>query len=259
MMERVVDPEVGVAPGARGARATGSPARPAPRSGSAPSAAATTAPFTVSFAGFAPADDPRFTIYVVVQNPAQRRRRRLGRRPGVLQDHELRAAPLRRPADRHRSPRGSRSSGERRGRRPRVPRRGDRRPGRSDDLAATRPQRPPRDPAAPTSPTWLGGARTPTSRPAATSATAGHRALAELAADPARRPVRRAAGRPRPRRRLRRGRGRGRRGRGPHRPGRAPSAAAPSACPLLVVEQPARRARPAGRPGVRRPGGRRCG
>jgi len=25
--------------------------------------------FTVSFAGFAPADDPRFTIYVVVQNP----------------------------------------------------------------------------------------------------------------------------------------------------------------------------------------------
>ena len=25
--------------------------------------------FTVSFAGFAPADDPRFTVYVVVQNP----------------------------------------------------------------------------------------------------------------------------------------------------------------------------------------------
>ena len=25
--------------------------------------------FTVSFAGFAPADDPRFTIYVVVHNP----------------------------------------------------------------------------------------------------------------------------------------------------------------------------------------------
>ena len=25
--------------------------------------------FTVSFAGFAPADNPRFTIYVVVQNP----------------------------------------------------------------------------------------------------------------------------------------------------------------------------------------------
>jgi cell division protein FtsI (penicillin-binding protein 3) len=25
--------------------------------------------FTVSFAGFAPADDPRFTVYVVVQRP----------------------------------------------------------------------------------------------------------------------------------------------------------------------------------------------
>ncbi len=33
--------------------------------------------------------------------PAQRRRWRLGRRPGVLQDHELRPAPLRGPADRH--------------------------------------------------------------------------------------------------------------------------------------------------------------
>jgi cell division protein FtsI (penicillin-binding protein 3) len=26
--------------------------------------------FTVSFAGFAPADDPRFTVYVVVHDPA---------------------------------------------------------------------------------------------------------------------------------------------------------------------------------------------
>jgi cell division protein FtsI (penicillin-binding protein 3) len=25
--------------------------------------------FTVSFAGFAPADDPRFTVYIVIQNP----------------------------------------------------------------------------------------------------------------------------------------------------------------------------------------------
>ena len=71
--------------------------------------AATTARFTVSFAGFAPADDPRFTIYVVVQNPTQRRRWRLGRRPGVREDHELRAQALRRPADRHQAlatPRG---------------------------------------------------------------------------------------------------------------------------------------------------------
>ena len=41
--------------------------------------------FTVSFAGFAPADDPRFTVYVVVQHPKN------GggggsRRPGVPQD-----------------------------------------------------------------------------------------------------------------------------------------------------------------------------
>ena len=82
MMERVVDPDVGVAPGAA-VPATGSPARPAPPSGSAPTCGCYDGTFTVSFAGFAPADDPRFTIYVVVQNPAQRRRRWLGRRPGV--------------------------------------------------------------------------------------------------------------------------------------------------------------------------------
>ena len=69
MMERVVDPDDGVAPGARGPGLPGRrqdrhrPARRRRR------AAATTAPFTVSFAGFAPADDPRFTVYVVVQNP----------------------------------------------------------------------------------------------------------------------------------------------------------------------------------------------
>ena len=68
MMERVVDPEVGVAPGAavpgyRIAGKTGTAQRVGPEcrcyDGS----------FTVSFAGFAPADDPRLTIYVVVQNP----------------------------------------------------------------------------------------------------------------------------------------------------------------------------------------------
>ena len=48
--------------------ATASPARPAPPSGSARTALYD-GTFTVSFAGFAPADDPRFTIYVVVQNP----------------------------------------------------------------------------------------------------------------------------------------------------------------------------------------------
>jgi cell division protein FtsI (penicillin-binding protein 3) len=67
MMERVIDPEVGVAPGAavpgyRVAGKTGTAQRVGPEGfydGS----------FTVSFAGFAPADDPRFTVYVVVQNP----------------------------------------------------------------------------------------------------------------------------------------------------------------------------------------------
>jgi cell division protein FtsI (penicillin-binding protein 3) len=69
MMERVVDPEVGVAPGAavpgyRVAGKTGTAQRVGPDGTYASGG------FTVSFAGFAPADDPRFTIYVVVQNPA---------------------------------------------------------------------------------------------------------------------------------------------------------------------------------------------
>jgi cell division protein FtsI (penicillin-binding protein 3) len=68
MMERVVDPEVGVAPGAnvpgyRVAGKTGTAQRVGAECGCYDGS------FTVSFAGFAPADDPRFTIYVVVQNP----------------------------------------------------------------------------------------------------------------------------------------------------------------------------------------------
>ncbi|WP_260805931.1 penicillin-binding protein 2 [Nocardioides sp. SLBN-35] len=66
MMERVVDPDAGVAPraavpGYRVAGKTGTAQRVVDRryDGS----------LTVSFAGFAPADDPRFTIYVVVHNP----------------------------------------------------------------------------------------------------------------------------------------------------------------------------------------------
>lgn len=67
MMERVVDPEVGVAPraavpGYRVAGKTGTAQRVDP-------VCACYQGTTVSFAGFAPADDPRFTIYVVVQNP----------------------------------------------------------------------------------------------------------------------------------------------------------------------------------------------
>ncbi|NYD41472.1 penicillin-binding protein 2 [Nocardioides panaciterrulae] len=68
MMERVVAPGVGVAPAAavpgyRVAGKTGTAQRVNPDCGCYDGT------FTVSFAGFAPADDPRFTIYVVVQNP----------------------------------------------------------------------------------------------------------------------------------------------------------------------------------------------
>ena len=68
MMERVVDPDVGVAPAAqipgyRVAGKTGTAQRVGPRCG------CYNGTFTVSFAGFAPADKPRFTVYVVVQNP----------------------------------------------------------------------------------------------------------------------------------------------------------------------------------------------
>jgi cell division protein FtsI (penicillin-binding protein 3) len=68
MMERVVDPDVGVAPAAavpgyRVAGKTGTAQRVGSECGCYDGT------FTVSFAGFAPADDPRFTVYVVVQNP----------------------------------------------------------------------------------------------------------------------------------------------------------------------------------------------
>ena len=68
MMERVIDPEVGVAPGAAvpGYRVAGKTGT-AQRVG--PDCQCYDGTFTVSFAGFAPSDDPRFTIYVVVQNP----------------------------------------------------------------------------------------------------------------------------------------------------------------------------------------------
>ncbi|MCM0621621.1 peptidoglycan D,D-transpeptidase FtsI family protein [Nocardioides bruguierae] len=68
MMERVVDPDAGVAPGAQvaGYRVAG-------KTGTAQRANSDCGcydgSFTVSFAGFAPADDPRFTVYVVVQGP----------------------------------------------------------------------------------------------------------------------------------------------------------------------------------------------
>lgn len=66
MMERVVDPEAGVAPGAQieGYRVAG-------KTGTAQRAVDGGYDGTsVSFAGFAPADEPRFTVYVVVHDPS---------------------------------------------------------------------------------------------------------------------------------------------------------------------------------------------
>jgi len=68
MMERVVDPDVGLAPAAqvpgyRVAGKTGTAQRVNSKCGCYDGT------FTVSFAGFAPADNPRFTVYVVVHNP----------------------------------------------------------------------------------------------------------------------------------------------------------------------------------------------
>jgi cell division protein FtsI (penicillin-binding protein 3) len=69
MMERVTDPDEGTAPAAavpgyRVAGKTGTAQRVGAECGCYDGS------FTVSFAGFAPADDPRFTIYVVVQDPS---------------------------------------------------------------------------------------------------------------------------------------------------------------------------------------------
>jgi cell division protein FtsI (penicillin-binding protein 3) len=68
MMEAVTDLDEGTAPGAAipGYRVAGKTGT-AQRVGEACGCYDGT--FTVSFAGFAPADDPRFVVYVVVQNP----------------------------------------------------------------------------------------------------------------------------------------------------------------------------------------------
>ncbi len=69
MMERVLDPDRGVAekasiPGYRVAGKTGTAQVVGKKCGCYLDGV-----FTVSFAGFAPADDPRFTVYVVVNHP----------------------------------------------------------------------------------------------------------------------------------------------------------------------------------------------
>lgn len=68
MMERVVDPDVGVASSARVPDY-----RVAGKTGTAqrvdPECRCYDGSFSLSFGGFAPADDPRFTVYVVVHDP----------------------------------------------------------------------------------------------------------------------------------------------------------------------------------------------
>ena len=98
MMELVTTPDVGTAPGAglEGYRVAG-------KTGTAQQVGKKCKCYdgstAVSFAGFAPADKPRFTVYVVVQKP------RAGASGGgtagpVFEDHGLRPAEVRRGADR---------------------------------------------------------------------------------------------------------------------------------------------------------------
>ena len=74
MMERVIDPEVGVAPSAavpgyRVAGKTGTAQRVGTCLVNGQKQSCYDGTNTVSFAGFAPAEDPRFTVYVVIQAP----------------------------------------------------------------------------------------------------------------------------------------------------------------------------------------------
>ena len=99
MMEKVVDPEDGVAPAAQvpGYLVAG-------KTGTAQRVASDGAGYdgstSVSFGGFAPADDARFTVYVVVHAPKVDGGGGSIAGPGVLPDHGLRPGPLRRRADR---------------------------------------------------------------------------------------------------------------------------------------------------------------
>ena len=103
MMELVTTPDVGHGPGCRDRGLPGGRQdrhRPAGRR----EVQVLRRQHAVSFAGFAPADKPRFTVYVVVKQAARGRQRRWHRRPRVPQDHDLRPAEVRRGADRDRSP-----------------------------------------------------------------------------------------------------------------------------------------------------------
>ena len=55
--------------------------------------------FVASFVGFAPADDPKFLVAVIVDEPKVVHTGRRGRRAGVREDRELRAPVPRHPAE----------------------------------------------------------------------------------------------------------------------------------------------------------------
>ena len=117
MMERVVDPDVGVAPARPGARATASPARPAPRSASAPSAAATTAR-SRSRSPASPRPTTRAsrsTSWCRTRATAAAAARSPARRSPRSCPSRCAATASRRPAP---SPRSSRPRGDRRSQRP---------------------------------------------------------------------------------------------------------------------------------------------
>ena len=187
MMELVTDPEDGVAPRRRD---PGLPGRRQDRHRAAGrrSDGCYDGVFTVSFAGFAPADEPRFTVYVVVENPAD------GGGGGSvagpvfrkIMSYVLRSTPS---ADRHAAvdaphqvvtPTGS-TTGRCAGARWRT-------------TSRQRPGRPGREPRR-HSLDWLARLATGAASAGSTSDRRRHRGLAELAAGPPRRPVRRAAGR----------------------------------------------------------------
>ncbi len=100
MMELVTTQDVGTAPGAgiKGYRVAGKTGTAQEVGGKCNCYA--DGGLAVSFAGFAPADKPRFTVYVVIKKPQARCLRRRHRRPGLPQDPELRHAEVRRRADR---------------------------------------------------------------------------------------------------------------------------------------------------------------
>ena len=99
MMERVVDPDAGVAPAAQvpGYRVAGKTGH---RSAGGAEVRLLQRHLHRLLRGLRTGRQPPLHRVRRGAEPPQRRRRRLGRRPGVRQDHELRAASLRRPAHR---------------------------------------------------------------------------------------------------------------------------------------------------------------